>query len=198
MAAEEPAAAAALISALNLLPHIEGGYFVETDRDPISLPSPFEPDSADNNSKDDSKDDSNNTRNRSTLIYYLLTRRSPLGRFHRNKGRTIHLLHSGRARYVLVHPDGSVETFVVGHDVANGERLQWIVEGGDYKASFLLPDDDTHDHCLISEVVIPGFDYRDHNFLSSRQELVDLAGEQFAKDYAWLLTKPATAPDHPL
>lgn len=74
--------------------------------------------------------------------------------------------------------------------------MQWIVEGGDYKASFLIEDGD--DECLISEVVIPGFDYHDHNFMSSREELVALAGEDVAKQYGWLLAKPATAPDHPL
>lgn len=33
-----------------------------------------------------------------------------------------------------------IETFVVGQDIDKGERLQWIVEGGKWKASFLLPD----------------------------------------------------------
>ena len=52
-----------------------------------------------------------------------------------------------------------VESFVVGHDLANGERLQWIVEGGKFKASFLLPDNHHYDQgnpksegLLISEV----------------------------------------------
>lgn len=40
---------------------------------------------------------------------------------------------AGRAR---------VETFVVGKDVERGERLQWVVEGGKYKASFLLEDEE--------------------------------------------------------
>jgi uncharacterized protein len=31
---------------------------------------------------------------------------------------------------------------VVGQDVDKGERLQWIVEGGKFKASYLLPDED--------------------------------------------------------
>lgn len=31
----------ALISHLNLQPHIEGGYFVETDRDALRVPNPF-------------------------------------------------------------------------------------------------------------------------------------------------------------
>lgn len=34
-----------------------------------------------------------------------------------------------------------IETFVVGQNIDKGERLQWIVEGGKWKASFLLPDD---------------------------------------------------------
>jgi len=31
----------ALISHLNMQPHIEGGYFVETDRDTRRVPNPF-------------------------------------------------------------------------------------------------------------------------------------------------------------
>ena len=31
----------ALISHLNMQPHIEGGYFVETDRDALRVPNPF-------------------------------------------------------------------------------------------------------------------------------------------------------------
>lgn len=49
-----------------------------------------------------------------------------------------------------------VETFVVGQDIDKGERLQWIVEGGRWKASFLLSDDDEgkgeKGGLLISEV----------------------------------------------
>ncbi|KAK9458726.1 RmlC-like cupin domain-containing protein [Lipomyces oligophaga] len=153
--------------------HIEGGYFVETDRSISTVTNPYE-------HKDDVDD---TTRNESTLIYYLLTPHSPSGRFHRNKSRTIHVLHRGKAKYVLIHPDGTLETFNVGQDVANGEKLQWIVEGGDYKASYIT----TTEPCLISEVVIPGFDYRDHNFMATREELVNLVGEKIATDWEWLL-----------
>lgn len=51
-----------------------------------------------------------------------------------------------------------VETFTVGRDVVNGEKLQWIVEGGKFKATFLLPDAEDHEPetekpgLLISEV----------------------------------------------
>lgn len=88
----------------------------------------------------------------------------------------MHTLHRGRGRYVIIHADekkgddddeegegdkakakARIETFVVGQDTQGGERLQWIVEGGKYKASFLLPDKDGEEGedsegLLISEV----------------------------------------------
>lgn len=47
---------------------------------------------------------------------------------------------------MLIHADAGgakkrIETFVVGMDLAAGEKAVWVVEGGKYKASFLL---DTH------------------------------------------------------
>lgn len=75
---------------------------------------------------------------------------------------------------MILHADGEsvrrnggragVETFVVGCDVGRGEKLQWVVEGGRYKASFLLPDRDYEEGeesggLLISEVSMPYLDY---------------------------------------
>ncbi|KAK9481215.1 RmlC-like cupin domain-containing protein [Lipomyces japonicus] len=181
----ETESAKLLIEKLQLQPHIEGGYFVETDRSRDLVANPYYNNNSNNNNNNNNNNNEDQDRHRSfsTLIYYLLTSVSPIGRFHRNKSRTIHLLHQGRARYVVIHPDGELETFTVGHDVANGEKLQWIVEGGDYKASFLI----SNEECLISEVVVPGFDYKDHNFMSSRDELVGLIGEERASEWDWLL-----------
>lgn len=36
-----PTSNSALIESLKLQKHIEGGYFVETDRQPANIPSPF-------------------------------------------------------------------------------------------------------------------------------------------------------------
>lgn len=152
-----------LIRALDLQKHPEGGYYAETDRNKLRIPNPFL--AADQRPSPDSHTnrDDDSTRSASTTIYYLLTPASSLGRFHRNMGRTVHTLHKGRGRYVLIHADEAaegekalVETFVVGHNVGQGERLQWIVDGGKYKASFLLPDEPdgiTSDGLLISEVI---------------------------------------------
>jgi len=185
-----------IITSLNLEPHIEGGFFVETDRAPDTVPSPFpvEPSSTSELAPKRPGFDPA-VRNSSTTIYYLLTPNGPQGGFHRNKGRTVHTLHRGRGRYVLIHADEPgkekrIETFVVGPNVAKGEKLQWIVEGGKYKASFLLPDGDSGKESqglLISETVVPGFEFCDHDFLSPKG-LTEIVGNQKADELSWLLS----------
>ena len=153
----------AIVARLDLQKHPEGGYFVETDRDLQRVPNPFRlPNHGTASQQSVNGEEDDTTRAASTTIYYLLTPKSPTGFFHRNKGRTIHTLHKGRGRYVIIHADEAqqgrkarIETFVVGHNVHAGERLQWLVEGGKYKASFLLPDVESageSEGLLISEV----------------------------------------------
>jgi predicted cupin superfamily sugar epimerase len=159
---------ATLIRGLGLMKHIEGGYFAEIDRNPLKIPNPFLPDPGSDDAGDAlvpgrtaliprSGDDS--ARNASTSIYYLITPTTPTGHFHRNKGRTVHTLIRGRGTYVLIHADEEgvggkkrVESFVVGRDVEKGERMVWVVEGGKYKATFLLEGDG--DGLLVSEVSV--------------------------------------------
>jgi predicted cupin superfamily sugar epimerase len=181
-----------LLDNLNLQPHPEGGYYVETHRAPEQIATPF-----------GSKDSGDNTRSTSTTIFYLLTPAAPLGAFHRNRGRTVHTWHRGRGRYVIIHANevgrkdnskARVESFVVGPNHERGERLQWIVDGGNYKASFLLPDSPDHDAnedrtsngLLISEVVIPGFEFEDHEFLR-REEMHKLLTTEQSRELNWML-----------
>lgn len=191
-----------LIHALSLTPHNEGGYFAELDRNPLLIPSPFtsHPASATQTSAFPSTGD-NSVRNASTTIYYLLTPGSPQGHWHRNRGRTVHTLIEGRGRYVLVHADEGehgarkrVESFVVGRDWEKGERSVWVVEGGKYKASYLLaldeeagPDGEV-DRLLISETVVPGFEYSDHDFLTA-DGFAELLQEDQRAELEWLLRK---------
>ncbi|PYI01464.1 hypothetical protein BO78DRAFT_273137, partial [Aspergillus sclerotiicarbonarius CBS 121057] len=203
-----------LIHQLNLTPHIEGGYFSETDRDSrrITLPShPNAPDYHHHHHHNSAATSKAPHRSLSTHIFYLLTPHSPIGAFHRNRSRTIHTLHRGRGVYVILRnrdsngsengtdcdrdkhreKNISLETFIVGQDTTHGERLQWIVEGGDYKATFLIPDghghgDDDSGGLLISETVIPGFEYSDHEFLR-REDLKNMVdGKEFG-EVEWLL-----------
>lgn len=160
-----------LIQTLNLHPHPEGGYFTETDRSPHPIQT-----------HPNHQENGTSLRAASSSIFYLLTPTAQLGVFHRHWGRTIHSWHRGRGRYVIIHADeatcsheGSgefergagkgtgkarLESFVVGPDVARGERLQWVVGAGKYKASYLLPERSNQDGgevggsngLLISEV----------------------------------------------
>ncbi|KAG9239657.1 RmlC-like cupin domain-containing protein [Amylocarpus encephaloides] len=186
-----------LITSFNLTPHVEGGFFAETDRSKETIPSPFPSPKSTATSFVPQRPGSNPAlRNLSTTIFYLLTPSGPQGGFHRNKGRTVHTLHRGRGRYVVIHADEDgkekrVESFVVGQNVAKGESLQWIVDGGKYKASFLLPDEEggeeSESGLLISETVVPGFEYCDHDFLSP-DGLAELLGQQKAEELDWLLS----------
>ena len=176
------------IHSLNLQPHPEGGHFAETDRDPFLIPNPFKL----SDGSTGSAADNNCVRNASTTILYLLSPGSPIGHFHRNKARTVHTLHRGRGRYVLIHEDGRIETFVVGHDLERGEKLQWIVEGGKFKASYLLPDVEggmeSEGGLLISETVVPGFEFDDHDFLTT-EGLKGLARKEQVGQLGWLLNE---------
>ncbi|TNY21203.1 RmlC-like cupin domain-containing protein [Rhodotorula diobovata] len=191
-----PQGNACLKRTLNLQPHPEGGFFAQTHAMDETVPSPFA-DGA--------------QRQLATQIYYLLAASSSSspsssyrGKLHLNKSTTYHLLHQGRARYTLVRPttDGTkpqVRHVVMGEDAGRGELRQLVVEGGWWKASE-VPDEDLREAraeegdkgldatgCLISEVVVPGFSFDDHEFLT-RKGLVELfGGDEHAPEVQQLL-----------
>ncbi|KAF9068583.1 RmlC-like cupin domain-containing protein [Rhodocollybia butyracea] len=141
-----------LIKELGLQKHPEGGYFAETNRQSIQVPSPFA---------------SAELRSLGTSIYYLLTEDSPSGVIHMNKSITYHVLHQGRAEYTLIHPSNPplIEKRLMGTNVEAGESRLLLVGTGVWKMSRLLPEDFEWG-CLITEVVIPGFHWEDHKFLT--------------------------------
>ena len=134
-----------LIEALALEAHVEGGYFRRTyaaDGQPrVATPA--------------------GERYSLTSIFYLLTRESPVGHFHRNRSDIVHYFQLGDPiTYYLLHRDGRLQTVVMGSDVGAGQRLQRTVPGGTWKASSLQAGG-SHGYGLISEAVSPGFDYAD-------------------------------------
>lgn len=131
-----------LIDKLSLAPHIEGGYFSRTY------------------SSDLKTDISADSKPRCLLssIFYMLTDDSPIGHLHKNKSDIIHYFHGGSPlTYLILHPDGTLETKVLGADLDNGQQLQLIVRGGCWKATEL----EAGEFGLISEAVSPGFEYDD-------------------------------------
>ncbi|CAK0774005.1 conserved hypothetical protein [Gammaproteobacteria bacterium] len=129
------------IAALGLQPHIEGGYFRRTYQ-----------------SENRIRIDHRHNRHLLTSIFYLLTDDSPVGYFHKNTSDIIHYYHAGAPlTYWIIPPDGNLYTYQLGPEVANGQKLQLLVEGGCWKATIL----ERGEYSLLSEAVAPGFDYRD-------------------------------------
>jgi predicted cupin superfamily sugar epimerase len=142
---DAPISAEALISALGLEGHVEGGFYRRT----------YEAQNQPRISQDGEE------RFSMTSIFYLLTDAGPIGHFHRNRADIVHYFHLGDPiEYHLIHPDGRLETVVMGPDPRAGQQLQLTVPGGIWKAS-RLTSEGSQGYGLISEAVSPGFDYRD-------------------------------------
>ena len=146
-----------LITTLVLEPHVEGGYFRRTYQ------SGFRADLA------------VGERPLLSSIYYLLTDDSPIGYLHRNKSDIMHFFHIGSPlTYLIVHPDGRLETKILGADIAQGQQLQLLVKGGCWKASAL----ESGEFGLLSEAVAPGFEYEDME-LATQERIQSLFPQLF-------------------
>ena len=134
------------VARLALAPHPEGGWFTRIHADARVVET------------------ANGPRAAVTSIHYLLTLEQPLGRLHRNRSDILHFLQDGGpVEYTLLDETGLLRRVVLGHGA--NESLFLPVRGGLWKASRLLGD---ADHALVSEVVIPGFDFADHEFGSRK------------------------------
>lgn len=136
-----------IIKKLSLEPHpSEGGYFKRTYCSEIVATCPA------------------GTRNTLSSIYYMLSDDNPIGYLHKNKSDIIHYFHSGSAiNYTIIHPDGQLETRVLGNDLSQGQTPQLTVKGGCWKASELSDGE----YGLLSEAVSPGFEYEDMELASA-------------------------------
>ncbi|KAJ7632252.1 RmlC-like cupin domain-containing protein [Roridomyces roridus] len=180
-----------LVKQLGLLKHPEGGYFLETDRQVNEVSSPFagEWDQLDLKSVL-TLGAEGGSRSLATSIYYLLDHDSPSGVIHMNKSVTYHVLHSGRAEYTLITPGNppTIEKHVMG--AGDNETRMLLVGTGVWKMSKLLAEDldkatteaDKRNlGCLITEVVVPGFHWEDHKFLTT-SDLLHLVSEHPDKE----------------
>ena len=136
------------IGRLGLEPHPEGGYFKRIYTAAAAYATAA------------------GERPLATSIYYLLDRSQPLGRMHRNRSDILHFfLDGGPVEYVLLTASGELCRVRLG----GGEHSRFLlVPGGCWKASQLI---DGATQALVAEVVTPGFDYADHQFLGEEQLL---------------------------
>jgi len=132
---------------LNLRPlPVEGGYFAETYRSKFalvqhSLPSGYRGERA-----------------LSTAIYYMLTP-DTFSAIHRLRGDEVYHFYLGDpAEMLVLKPDGTGETVVIGPDIVSGMRLQHVVPAGAWQGSRLAPGGK---FALMGTTMSPGFDPAD-------------------------------------
>lgn len=152
----QSARARELIEQLQLLPHPERGYYIETYRAPVSVraePAPSHPLGA--------------TRAASTAIYYLVTSEQPSSRLHRLRSDELfHLYEGGPLEVLLLTPGEPPLVRRLGLDLAAGERPQLVIPAGTWFGTELTPG---ATHCLIGCTVAPGFDFADFELAQGSQ-----------------------------
>lgn len=122
----------ALIAALGLQPHPEGGWYAETFRDAPNA----------------------NGRAQSTAIYFLL-REGERSHWHRVDATEMWFWHAGDPLTLRISEDGRAQTALnLGPDLAAGARPQAIVPAQAWQAA-----ETQGAWTLVSCVVAPGFEF---------------------------------------
>jgi predicted cupin superfamily sugar epimerase len=138
MAATKPRTAAEVITLLNLSPHPEKGYYIETFRDAPS-------------------DHSTTTRAASTYIYYLLDNTSGNSHWHRvlDAVEAWHYYAGAPLQLSLSWNDGTpIREHVLGPDLWEGQRPQVVIQRGEWQAAKTLGE-----WTLVGCSVAPGFEF---------------------------------------
>ena len=161
-----------LTSALQLIPHPEGGFFVETYRsgcDPMTTKGQTGLDCKEPNinlvhanGRGKNRQDGDDRRNCLTSIYWVPTIASPKLLLAKNHSDHIHYYHGGMSfKYYIYNPDtGVMVEEILGPDIHRGHKLQVCVSGGLWKCGHLIEDKDgvnnEYEYTCIGEAVAPG------------------------------------------
>ncbi len=129
-------AAKALIEALRLVPHPEGGWYRETWRAPAA------------------KDE----RSPATAILFLLEAHQR-SHWHKVDAAELWLWNAGDPLMLSLSADerGPVGDIRLGPDVLAGDNPQYLVQPGEWQAAAPLPG--KRGFTLVSCVVVPGFEF---------------------------------------
>ena len=168
---------ASIVAALGVVPHPEGGYFVETYRSGSTPMASKGLTAQDGELLQTDREDS--ARNYMTSIIFMATPDAKVLYFGINKSDHVHYYQGGDSyTYIVVHPTGRVEEIVLGGDVLKGQKLQIVFPAGCFKAGFL-----NGEYCLIGEGVAPGFDFRDFQFVDENELRAVLSKSDHEKEY---------------
>jgi predicted cupin superfamily sugar epimerase len=172
-----------LIKRFDLIPHFEGGFYKETFRSQelISLSS------SPTRILNPTQDEPQRKRNLSTEILYLL----PLGqvsRLHRIRSEETWHYYMGNRHLSLLLVDpctGDVHLIELGHQVLEGQEIQYTVPSGVWFGAFVGPvkksllagnESEESEYALVGCTVAPGFDLQDFEF-AIRSEILQLKPE---------------------
>ncbi|MEM8934743.1 MAG: cupin domain-containing protein, partial [Acidobacteriota bacterium] len=157
--------AEAIIEALDLRPHPEGGYFSRTYRAPRDLPVEL------------LGDEYNGPRPMGTAIYYLLVP-DTFSELHRLDSDEIWHHYAGDAveQLQLDPATGDATVLRIGRDLDAGERPQLLVRRGVWQGTRIVPDG-PHGWALMGTTMAPGFDF-DGFVAGTRAELIERWPEQ--------------------
>ena len=134
-----------LITALDLTPHPEGGYYRETYKSDLCF------NAMDENASFPGR------RSTGAAIYFLLEGRD-ISRMHRIKADELWHFYEGAPLTVhVIHPDGTLEEIRLGSDIARGETFQALVKAGCWFGASLAGDG----HALVGCTTHPGFEFED-------------------------------------
>ena len=192
-----------LITKLGLIPHPEGGFFIETYRTGARAMTTRGRTSSEGETTGGAgalvattrvaSDDDDGKRNAMTSIYYMLTKESGFQYWALNASDHVHYHHGGGGvTYHVTRPDGTYERKVLGQNVDAGEVMQLVVRGGTYKAAVLDPG---AEFALIGEGVGPGFDFRDFTFVTDAQ-LAARNPAAYDETRQWIKPSPEDTFDH--
>lgn len=137
-----------LVSAYDLLPHPEGGWYKEMYRSEMQIESI--------------------DRNILTSIYFLLTSEN-VSRFHRIKSDELWYFHQGNAVTVHTLSEGRHQTHLLGNDISKGEQPFLLVKANTIFGSSV---DTEGGFGFVSCSVAPGFSFEDFE-LFTREQLIE-------------------------
>lgn len=181
--AESTVTAETLVKELGLVPHPEGGFFLETHRcgsTPMSSKGETDLKVPDEDlvltNRTNRRPDGDGRRNALTSIYWMPTGTSPKLYLTINISDAVHYYHGGEPfEYILVDPQAKkTQRVVLGANVLAGHRFQLPVKGGIWKCGHLLvdptadPSSSKESYCLIGEALGPGFDFHDFTWVTAK------------------------------
>lgn len=138
------------IRELDLIKHPEGGYYKEIYRSQESI--------------NVNRGEQNCKRSLITSIFFLLTSKN-FSAFHRIKSDELWHFHDGDAITIhSINKHGELTSVSLGKNIENGERLQHVVNAGDWFASEVKKE---NAYALVGCTVAPGFDFNDFELASS-------------------------------